>query len=338
MVSDEKASWESRRQAALTLGRIGRPAESAVPVITKFLNEGELKTRLWAAKSLSYYGKEAAAATPILVKMLFDQSSSSIQTIAVIETLSMIGPAHQETMPALLRFIRENSVNRQQDDLVMAACESLSTFTSTAGPAVPTLIRLVSHPSERVGSAASNTLGLLGPIAEPAIPALTSAVIFHDSEVVRDHAASALVRIGRRALPQLLQLAEDEEEGVRWRAVRSLRELGIVKKEVTRVVEAGLSDQPRVQIEAIEALAQFSAPEISDNVFTTALELLQNSDRQIAIRAMRLLVSVEQLSAPQIERIKLISDSKDSRAGALARKILIDRDRATSKEAPYAGS
>ena len=69
IVQDEAVPWFTRRQAALTLGRIGAPAAQAVALQECYATTpvvDETSPPYWAVKSLALFGPIAAPATPTL--------------------------------------------------------------------------------------------------------------------------------------------------------------------------------------------------------------------------------------------------------------------------------
>lgn len=88
-------------------------------------------------------------------------------------------------------------------------------------------VLLLGDPDEDVRAAAAESLGLIGPAAKPAIPALIGAL--HDSSAeVRALAAQALGKLGveaRAAAGPLRELHDDPDESVRAAAAAALGKL-----------------------------------------------------------------------------------------------------------------
>ena len=297
---DSGAPWFSRRQAALTLGRIGEPAQSAVPVLVEFLEERgdnpEQSTQLWAIKSLALFGPLAGEAAPELVELLEDESVAPLPRLAAIEALGRIGPAQPEVLPAISRALRAGLSPSGTDDAdtmerAVAAAEMLELFRGQAASTTPALIRATLSPNVLLRRAAANTLGLIGPSAAPALPALADLVLFDDVAEVRDLAARAMGRIGSAAEPILIQLLQDADPEVRRRVATACRELGRAAPEtVAAIEEAAAQEAPLVRIAAIESL--WAVTEDADRVVPLALAEMAHDDRQVRIRAVRLLESV----------------------------------------------
>ena len=93
-------------------------------------------------------------------------------------------------------------------------------------PAVPPLIELLQNDDRRVREIAADTLKRMGTDAEPAIPALMAAA--NDPEVRENRyntvnkPLDALVKLGRYAVPALVESLKSREEDVRVQAVEAL--------------------------------------------------------------------------------------------------------------------
>ncbi|MFO1095737.1 MAG: hypothetical protein U0992_20890 [Planctomycetaceae bacterium] len=194
---DRTAPWFSRRQAALTLGRIGEPAKIAIPELVQLLDEPseipEQSTRLWVIKALALYGPLAADTAPQLVAILEDASGAPLPRLMALEALGRIGPAQPLALPAITRALDEGLATAASADArerAVGAAEVLELFRGQ-GPATPSLIRATAAHDVLLRRAAANTLGQIGPLAEPAVPPLADLVIFDESHEVRDLAARA---------------------------------------------------------------------------------------------------------------------------------------------------
>jgi predicted Ser/Thr protein kinase len=89
--------------------------------------------------------------------------------------------------------------------------------------AVRALADALKDPDGRVRFMAAAALGRVGPAAEPAIPALIEAL---DDEASGGEAAESLVKMGRAAVPALLQVIESGTEAIRWHAATALTRIG----------------------------------------------------------------------------------------------------------------
>jgi hypothetical protein len=162
IILDEEAPWFTRRQAALTLGRIGEPARGTVADLIRLLGAPlepvETSPPLWALKALALFGPLAAQAAPEAIRILADERAPIILRLTSTETLGRIGLESSAGLATLIegaagRLTTANSSD--QLELRIACLEALQ----LAGPpsAVPTLIAACSDPSERIRHAAAGS-------------------------------------------------------------------------------------------------------------------------------------------------------------------------------------
>jgi HEAT repeat protein len=70
---------------------------------------------------------------------------------------------------------------------------------------------------------AAAALGRIGPAAEPAIPALLEAL---DDDTAGNPAAESLTRMGKTAVPALLEILQSGQEAIRRHAAAALTRIG----------------------------------------------------------------------------------------------------------------
>ncbi len=323
----EQAPWYSRRQAAVALGRIGEPAVNAVPVLTGLLSEeaadsGE-STKLWTIKALSLFGPLAADATPELVRLLQDPSQPPLPRLAAVEALGRIGPAHPDALPAVIEVL-ENPAEVEDGEAFkrrVAAAEILELVGESAAPAIPALLRAAGNQSVLLRRAAVNTLGMIGPPAEPAVSTLVDSMIFDDSQEVRDLAAVALGRIGGSGEQALAQLLTDPEVEVRRRAAVGLDQLTAASPATVRQLKAATDDDAlTVRIAAARAL--WTATADSELVVPVALHGLTAEDRETRMQAVLLLEQVGRSARPWTPELLALAEDMQAHVRQAARRAL----------------
>ncbi|MDZ4689241.1 MAG: hypothetical protein SH850_29550, partial [Planctomycetaceae bacterium] len=113
VVEAESVPWFTRRQAALTLGRMRATARDAVPVLRRLLDDvgddPETSPQLWALKSLSLFGPVAKDAAPEAVRLLQSKTTPALSRLTAIDVLSQTGPAHPIVIPTLIAFAGDAS-------------------------------------------------------------------------------------------------------------------------------------------------------------------------------------------------------------------------------------
>jgi HEAT repeat protein len=130
-------------------------AQTAVPGLARLLSDPDLNVRQAAAASLEAMGKYAAPASNILANALLD-GDTEIRTM-VMGVLIRIPPQQAKV-------------------------------------AVPQLIELLSHADPRLRKASAETLGRIGPPAQPAVAALRR-LLGDDNADVRTAASDAILAI-----------------------------------------------------------------------------------------------------------------------------------------------
>lgn len=315
IVADRDAPWFSRRQAALTLGRIGRPAADAVPLLLAVMEEdgqGDDAPRLWAVKALALFGPVAKPAVPRLIELLWNEDRPVTERLAPLEALSQIGTAHPDVVPTLIEVLsyRPRAAARVSEraaaEFRELAADAIAYLGPPAGAAVPALIRATRDDVERVRRKAVSALGSMGQTAEIAIPAVVELMVFDESPAVRDAAATALAGIGPAALPVLQHLLNDEDPEVRWRAADAVGKLGADARGAAPALRQLLrDDNSNVRMHAVEALWETTRD--ARQVVPTLVEGLQSEDRQIRIRSFRQLANLgveAQLAIEALERLQ----------------------------------
>lgn len=336
IVADEDAPWFSRRQAALTLGRIGPPAAAAVPLLRRLALTrreedarplDEENTPLWAIKALARFGPVAAEAAPDLIDILNDASRPDAVRLVAVEALGRIGLAHPQALLALIETLRfEGQQAGGPDEAAaaferrVAAAEVLSLSRGGAAPAVPALMRAAADDSERLRHAAAATLGAIGPAADPALLVLADLVIFDESAHVRDRAAIALAEIGPASIPALQMLLRDEDPEVRWRAADALRRLGPpALPAIDDLRQAAADSSPTVRISALEAV--WAVAEDAALVPAVVSELA-GEDRSVRVRASDILVQMGAAASSAIPELERLTQDERPYVRQAARRTL----------------
>jgi HEAT repeat protein len=100
---------------------------------------------------------------------------------------------------------------------------ALAEAGSRSSAAVEALAEALADADGRVRFMAAAALGRIGPAAEAAVPALLAAL---DDEDAGNEAAESLVRIGKAAVPTLLEMVTRGDEKVRVQAATTLARIG----------------------------------------------------------------------------------------------------------------
>jgi hypothetical protein len=180
-------------EAVLSLQKLGPPAVSLLAKALKTTihqadtdEEQDKKNReetrqMYAARTLGRMGKEAAEAVPQLAD-LFATSSRAFIKIEVAIALSKIGIVEDQTINMDIVYLMLNTLNASKDNW-----------------------------HEDLREAAAKTLGEFGPLAKNAVPYLIMCLMDRNDKV-RQAASTSLQKIGRVALPTLLETLKNREK------------------------------------------------------------------------------------------------------------------------------
>ncbi len=323
LIKNEAAPKVLRQQAGMFLGRIGKPAAEAIPVLIELLVDTEPPaeaTRSWALKSLGLFGELAADVVPQLNRELSDRSRSKDDRILIADVLGRIG-----TAAALQTLSRE--LLRPQPQLANADNKSLLRQVildgiALNGPravvALPALIRATADGNSDVRRKACQAIGRIGPRAELSLDPLLERLVLDQTPAVRDSAAAAMATIGPAAVPVLINVMTSGDAELQWRAARSLQSIGPgAESAVESLKRAFRATDARVRIESLEAVWRIQdEPKL---VAGPLIQELSSSDRQIRRHASRLLIEIDPLPAIALMRLKLSAADRtrdDSRAAS----------------------
>jgi len=198
------------------------PGLEDVAALIGELADSDEKVRRAAAQDLGYIGSGATDAVPALVETLRTDATDSVRQAAA-GALAEIGAPVPEVVPALVE-----ALGIGWGGLSIAAAEALGMFGPEARDAVPALVKMMLE-ARAVGEyeAAVDALGDIGPDAGDAVPALVDALDADGTYLpVRSHAAEALGKIGpgaREAVAALVETLGDEWSTVRVAAAGALR-------------------------------------------------------------------------------------------------------------------
>ncbi len=203
------------------------------------------------------------------------------------------------------------------------AAETLTIMGQDAYLAAPLLVRVVRDPdeTESVRRKSIVAFGSMGGSASIAVAALTETLEFESSEVLQGAAADALSRIGPAALPVLQRYLQHERAEVRRLAAGSLRQMGQGASGAISAVVRGLTDKDDlVRIACCETLHGFGVQPA--RYADPLIDLLTSSDRQVRMRAMRLLVMVGAQLGSHVETLRQLQHDPRAYVRAIARKTL----------------
>jgi HEAT repeat protein len=240
------SNWQVRAAAVTTLARLGDP--NAVSSISLALKDRDIRVRSEAARALGSFNDRNA--TDALLGALHDQSAD----VRVEATFSLGRLKDNRALAPLTSLLGDRDPR-----VSLAAAESLARLQDPRATRV--LIDSLSNADWRVRSRASQVLarvateGLLDQAARPLAAALSDR-----DPVVRYYASEALVGIGPRAVPFLIEVFHAHREADRDRAARVLWRIGAPAVEPLLAVLQEKSATPEMRTASASALGMIGDP------------------------------------------------------------------------------
>ncbi len=189
------------------LAWLGPRAITVAPALRVALSDKRLQTRINAAILLAHVDHSATDVIPALIKAL-NQQDDDLLVGDVPSALARFGLAARSALPVLIDLVNKG---RSVSSHVRALLE----IDPQGKECVPALIAALKHEDSSVVQVAAQCLGVLGPRASAAIPALTVALEreFHEPFIEESDpqvsAAKALRRVdlqGKSAIPALIRI------------------------------------------------------------------------------------------------------------------------------------
>ncbi|MGA2499976.1 MAG: HEAT repeat domain-containing protein [Tepidisphaeraceae bacterium] len=153
-----------RRHAAQSAGFAGPAAAPLAAKLAGLLTDSDELTRFAALQAIATLGPDAAVARDAVVKLLDDP----VMVSDAADALGRMGPAARPVLKRLAELLKAEPIS-----LRWAAVRAMSQIGGEeAAPAVDFMIGQLKNPSEVDGYNMMLYIGLLGPVAKPALPAL----------------------------------------------------------------------------------------------------------------------------------------------------------------------
>ncbi len=321
IIRDPEAPWFTRRQAALTLGRIAEPARPAIADLINLLDVPaepiETAPPLWALKALALFGPLAREAAPRAIAILRDEQQPSILRMTATETLARIGIASADGISALI----DGAAGRLGSDLELRIASLEALQLAKPPSAVLVLLAGCDDESERVRYAAASTLGYLGSHAEPAAERLGSLVVGDEAPIVREAAARSLAQVGARGVEILLQLVRRDREDVQLLVIDGI---GRATAYQSRLAEGlpPVFDDPSAIVAARAMDAYWRLARRPQPILGRLVRLIEHDDRQVKKSASDTLMAMGASAASARSELERLSESEDPQTRTAAIRVL----------------
>ncbi len=293
-------------EAGRTLWRLGPKAESIVPALLS-VAQGAVEKAAPARELLASFGPRLV---PVLAKAL--HAGETAKREAAADVLGRLGPPARPAVPALIEALRDKSAA-----VALTAAMALAQVDATRGGAA---VQLLADSLDMPGAALA--LANIGPEARAAVPALIAALKLSkdtpDQELIRFYARLALARIGRPAVPALIEALKDQREGVAPLAGEALGWVLPPPKEAVPALRAALQKDRRhaaVYAHALGQLGPLARPAVPE-----LTELLTDgaSRAEAAVALVRIDPDQAKGVVPLLVKDLQAEDEKQRQAAVLA--------------------
>lgn len=317
LVRDEDVPLELRRWAAITLGRIGRPAERSVPAFVAILQKpypagdagADAEVR-FSLKALERLGPASRSATGLLAGIFRDPKRPLPHRAGALEALAQIGSAEPKAVQTVIGALtRRRQFGESRHDyqlLRRLAADAMAIIGPDASAGIRNLIVCTRDSDEGLRRKAALALGAMKLRGRDAVVPLAELLVRDESPAVRDAAADGMALLGTPALPALRKLIKDEDVEVRRRAALALGKIGPPAQAALPDLDYTLDDKDGwTRINAAEAIWRVSGKTASP--VAAFVEELKNPDRQVRMKAYRLFKELGPKLAPKAKKIAEIA-------------------------------
>ncbi len=184
------------------------------------LGAENLEVRRNAALQIRHAEREGQRkALPVLIELLRKEKDGQVR-LAVLDTVTDLGPDAASAVPALVHTLRTNYGGQGKEESHQDYRSALA-LAAIGKPAVEDLRGLLNERKDNVRAEVIMALGRIGPDADAAIPDLLP-LLGDKSERVCRETIDALSRLGPAVLEPLVDLSEHQDVKLRARAIACL--------------------------------------------------------------------------------------------------------------------
>lgn len=310
-------------------------SQTIVPVLVKWLEEGEEVQRLLAARGLGDLGVEGAGAVPALTRAM--QEKSAAVRIAVVQTLGRIGRDAKNAIPALTTALQEDDWRQARPELAVALwriarhasaaptlkawlkddqgtpqarvqAASLLWHIEKSPVAVEVLSEVLTRGTGADRNAAAECLIRIGPDAKAALPAAI-ALLKHKDRNSRFDAIQVLSRLGEHARPAIQdmeKIAKEETGALRFVALTALWHVEKDRSRIPAIVQMLSDDVADARIAAARLLGEIG-PQIQDTI-PNLTKLLVDKDGRVRIFAAEAIWRIDNREIAWTAMLELLRD------------------------------
>jgi HEAT repeat protein len=272
--------------AALALGSIGEPAESATEALLAAAFDEHVAVRRAALNAVKSIGPEAELVQPVIEKILVEGNPAVI--VPALETFAEFA---QEGVPRLREFLKKPEIAYWG---VVLAGE----LGPAAAAAVPELTALLDSPQHELRIKTLIALGEIGPKSAPAAAMIVQRLESDEIMGARYAAAFALGSIGEKSEEvnrSLVDAARGDDPILKTLSLWALAKINpdeerVVRYAVETIVANLAAEDPQVRSVAARALADFD--DHADVAGPALVALLKDADPSVVGNALDALASI----------------------------------------------
>lgn len=262
------------------------------------LKDGKPRERIQAALGIAKKGKDAELAVPALVRALKDQDADVRS--AVLYALGQLGPIAKNSADDVVLATKD-----KETKVRLVAVQTLGELKIINDKVLTALMNATTE--DEVGPYAINAIGTLGPDAADAVPALARAFA---KPALRQHAAWALGKIGKKAMGVLGPAMKDQNVDVRIDAVLGM---ALVGEPGLIYLEKALESDPEVNVRlnAANGIGKWGAV-AKDSVPCLITALQKDKDDDVKVRVAQALGRIGPDAKKALPALQSLKNAQDS--------------------------
>jgi HEAT repeat protein len=272
--------------AAMALGGIGKPAESATEALLAAAFDEHIAVRRAALRAVKAIRPEPDLVQPVLERILAEGDPA-----VILPALETFAESAEKGVPRLREFLKKPEIAYWG---VVLAGE----LGPAAAPAVPELTALLDTPQHELRIKTLVALGEIGPESAPAVPVIVQRLKSDEIMGARYAAAFALGRIREKSDEvnrALVDAARGDDPILKTLSLWALAEINPDQERVVRFAAENIvanlaAEDPQLRSVAARALADFE--DHTDMIGPPLIALLKDAEPAVVGNALDALASI----------------------------------------------
>jgi HEAT repeat protein len=265
---------------------------------------------------------EGAARKPLVDELVAILEADGDAAELAAGSLAAMGPEAAPAIPALIKATQSTNP-RTRVAAAIALFNVDSTNEETVQRVVAVVVRALTDDDADVQREALRLLSRSRRADDEQIRAIAKALV-HADDYVSAHAAEALVKLGPRSVPILIEAAKDPRS-VLW-AILALEDLGAESKSAqSTLLETAKDEDPLIRQESALALARIQAD--ADAAVPALIAMLDDEQAMVRAAAAHALVSYGEAARDAVAPLRRMLEGPDPLSRIIAALALIELDR-----------